>query len=251
MSITKYKWLPEQPTTEMVNKVFNKLGKEVDKEFFILMWKMMWQSAAEVDQEPIKYEYQGRGIGSEWHGQWGECSKKEYERYSHDPFCSDEFEYRARALYTHPQPSWKQESVKLTAVDDLMTRVSSTSPVLSLPDEVMSSEALFEFITNNPQPYQKPVGYADAESITYLLEGGDSGILIVPEPTDTRDTPLFTHPPKCEPLNEDDISKLIYWVHRLYAEIPDKKENYELFDEVNTSGVLMIDHFYDRLPKES
>ena len=49
---TQYKWLPEQPTTEMVNRVFNKLGKEVDKEFFILMWKMMWQSAAEVEQEP-------------------------------------------------------------------------------------------------------------------------------------------------------------------------------------------------------
>jgi hypothetical protein len=101
-----------------------------------------------------------------------------------------------------------------------------------------------------PEVEQDPVGYADAESVAYLLEGGDSGILIVPEPTDTRDTPLYTHPPKCEPLSEDDISKLIYWVHRLYAEIPDKKENYELFDEVNASGVLMIDHFYDRLPKE-
>jgi hypothetical protein len=52
---TQYKWLPEQPTTEMVNRVFNKLGKEVDKEFFILMWKMMWQSAAEVEQTPVGY----------------------------------------------------------------------------------------------------------------------------------------------------------------------------------------------------
>ena len=61
----------------------------------------------------------------------------------------------------------------------------------------------------------------------------------------------FTETSNHPSLNEDDISRLIYWVHRLYAEIPDKKENYTLFDEVNTSGVLMIDHFYDRLPKES
>ena len=63
--------------------------------------------------------------------------------------------------------------------------------------------------------------------------------------------PEIKQEPNYPSLNEEEISKLIYWVHRLYAEIPDKKENYELFDEVNASGVLMIDHFYDRLPKES
>jgi hypothetical protein len=35
------------------------------------------------------------------------------------------------------------------AVADLMTRVNSTSSVLRLPDEVMSSEELFDFIVNN------------------------------------------------------------------------------------------------------
>ena len=59
-----------------------------------------------------------------------------------------------------------------------------------------------------PQYEQKPVGYADAESITYLLEGGDSGILIVPVPTDTRDTPLYAHSPKREPLSEEEIFNL-------------------------------------------
>ena len=56
--------------------------------------------------------------------------------------------------------------------------------------EVLSVTPLYTY----PQPKQKPVGYADAESVAYLLEGGDSGILIVPEPTNTRDTPLYTHP---------------------------------------------------------
>jgi hypothetical protein len=58
-------------------------------------------------------------------------------------------------LYTTPQ--YEQESVKLTAVDDLMTRVSSTSPVLRLPDEVMPSEALFEFITNTHPAKREPL----------------------------------------------------------------------------------------------
>jgi hypothetical protein len=29
-------------------------------------------------------------------------------------------------------------------------------------------------------------------------------------------------------------------VHKLYAYIPDKEENFELFDEINDSGVLFI-----------
>jgi hypothetical protein len=47
--------------------------------------------------------------------------------------------------------------------------------------------------------------------------------------------------PKREPLSEEDINNLVYWVHKLYAEIPDKRENFPLFDEVNASGVLLID----------
>ena len=177
----EYKWLPSEPSKEM--------KKYVSKYQSIVDYKQMWKDAPDVEQKPFGYVYQN--------GNNFVFSKHHF---------SDTKNTTLTPLYTTPQH--EQESVKLTAVDDLMTRVSSTSPVLSLPDEVMSSEALFEFITNNP-------------------------------------------PPKSEPLSEDDISKLIYWVHRLYAEIPDKKENYDLFDEVNASGVLMIDHFYDRLPKES
>jgi hypothetical protein len=47
--------------------------------------------------------------------------------------------------------------------------------------------------------------------------------------------------PNARAVSEDEISKLIYWVHRLYAEIPDIRENFPLFDEVNASGVLLID----------
>ena len=70
-------------------------------------------------------------------------------------------------------------------------------------------EAFAAYWQAAPKVEQEPVGYADAESITYLLEGGDSGILIVPEPTDTRDTPLYTHPPKREPLSEDYIKEIL------------------------------------------
>ena len=61
-----------------------------------------------------------------------------------------------------------------------------------------------------PKVEQEPVGYADAESITYLLEGGDSGILIVPEPTDTRDTPLYVHSPKRKTLSDEKCWELIH-----------------------------------------
>ena len=70
--------------------------------------------------------------------------------------------------------------------------------------EVLSVTPLY----THPQPNQKPVGYADAESVDYLLEGGDSGILIVPEPTNTRDTPLYTHPPKQKPLSDEVLTTL-------------------------------------------
>jgi hypothetical protein len=71
--------------------------------------------------------------------------------------------------------------------------------------EVLSVTPLY----THPQPTQKPVGYADAESVAYLLEGGDSGILIVPSPTNTRDTPLYTHPPKREPLSGDNLAEVL------------------------------------------
>ena len=92
---TQYKWLPEQPTTEMVNRVFNKLGKEVDKEFFILMWKMMWQSAAEVEQEPVTYMLHVYGENV----------------YTAHP---EDFSDKAvvTPLYTHPQPK-QSEQVEL------------------------------------------------------------------------------------------------------------------------------------------
>jgi hypothetical protein len=187
--MTAYKWLPSEPTDEMLDAAMSSLPLSMPEIQVKQIYSLLWKAAPEVEQDPVAIvrRYRDGTVVAEIRDKSMEEGVK---------------------LYTHPQPSWKQESVKLTAVDDLMTRVSSTSPVLRLPDEVMSSEALFEFITNNPQL-------------------------------------------KCEPLSEGDISKLIYWVHRLYAEIPDKKENYELFDEVNASGVLMIDHFYDRLPKES
>lgn len=45
------------------------------------------------------------------------------------------------------------------------------------------------------------------------------------------------------PLLEDataNVEKLIYWVNCLYAEIPNKAENYALFREIEVSGVLSI-----------
>jgi hypothetical protein len=91
--------------------------------------------------------------------------------------------------------------------DEMVDTAMSSLP-LSIP-EVQVKQIYSLLWKAAPAVEQEPVGYADAESITYLLEGGDSGILIVPEPTDTRDTPLYTHPPKREPLSEDCIKEIL------------------------------------------
>jgi hypothetical protein len=89
-----------------------------------------------------------------------------------------------------------------------MVDTAMSSLPLSMP-EIQVKQVYSLLWKASPEVEQEPVGYADAESITYLLEGGDSGILIVPEPTDTRDTPLYTHPPKREPLSIDTVMSIV------------------------------------------
>ena len=86
-----------------------------------------------VEQEPIKYEYQARKVGAEWHGQWGECSKDLYERYN-NPFYFDGFEYQARALYTHPQP--KREPLSGDEIDALWVSFCSDLSIDTYADFV-------------------------------------------------------------------------------------------------------------------
>jgi hypothetical protein len=90
--------------------------------------------------------------------------------------------------------------------DEMVDAAMSSLP-LSMP-EIQVKQIYSLLWKASPEVEQDPVGYADAESITYLLEGGDSGILIVPVPTDTRDTPLYTHPPQRKPLSEEEIFNL-------------------------------------------
>jgi hypothetical protein len=98
---TQYKWLSNEPTDEMVNRVYSKLGKEFDKEFFVTMWQMMWQAAPEVEQEPAAMLFNLAG-------KLGATTAKEYAL---------DIDRNAIPLYPHPQP--KRELITDKEISDL------------------------------------------------------------------------------------------------------------------------------------
>jgi hypothetical protein len=65
---TQYKLLPSEPTQTMLNAVFNKAGKEVDKLVFTAIWETMWKAAPAVEQEPvaISRRYRDSTLGMEF-----------------------------------------------------------------------------------------------------------------------------------------------------------------------------------------
>jgi hypothetical protein len=152
--MTAYKWLPSEPTDEMVNIAMTSLPLSMPEVQVKQIYSLLWKAAPEVEQKPFGYAYQNGNnfVFSQHH-------------------FSDTKNTTLIPLYTTPQH--EQESVKLTAVDDLMTRVSSTSPVLRLPDEVMSSEALFEFITNTHPPKREPLSIDTVMSIVGAIDWND------------------------------------------------------------------------------
>jgi hypothetical protein len=57
--MTTHKWLPEQPTDEIIEAWFSNHEKGFEKAY-----KAMWQSAPEVEQEPVGEIYEQQHDGS-------------------------------------------------------------------------------------------------------------------------------------------------------------------------------------------
>ena len=82
----QYKWLPSEPTDEMVNAMwFN--GCQVTDKRLLLAYKAMWRAAPEVEQEPAVYLV--------WHNGGFTYTK-------HPEEITDAYEILP--LYTHQQP---------------------------------------------------------------------------------------------------------------------------------------------------
>lgn len=87
---TQYKWLPSEPTDEMITSGMTidsvHFNIDIDRAMLIKVYKVMWQAASEIEQEPIgeiEYDYTNRGYVS-YANLWDDLPVK-------------------TLLYTHPQ----------------------------------------------------------------------------------------------------------------------------------------------------
>jgi hypothetical protein len=90
--MTQYKWLPEQPTEEMM-LTETELSYSRWSKYDI--YRSMWKSAPEVEQEPVGYVYTHRL--KELNGTDKDCRFFKYE--------GNEISDYYTKLYTHPQPN--------------------------------------------------------------------------------------------------------------------------------------------------
>ena len=110
MTTQTHKWLPEQPTDEIIEAWFSNHEKGFEKAY-----KAMRQAAPEVEQEPVGY----------WNG-------KETVFFSHElagyKLPSDCF----IPLYTHPQPKQSEQSLDMVK-RELLSDKELSELYLSLP----------------------------------------------------------------------------------------------------------------------
>jgi hypothetical protein len=85
---TKYKWLPEQPTIEMLEALFTVEEPNPARDY-----RAMWKAAPEVEQDPVESQFY-----DENNDKWYPFFNEEHKR------ATIEAGYTVRDLYTHPQP---------------------------------------------------------------------------------------------------------------------------------------------------
>ena len=89
---TQYKWLPEQPTEEMMIAETESSYSRWSK---YDIYRSMWKAATEVEQEPVGYVYTHRL--KELNGTDKDCRFFKYE--------GNEISDYYTKLYTHPHPN--------------------------------------------------------------------------------------------------------------------------------------------------
>jgi hypothetical protein len=98
--MTKFKWLPSEPTDEMVDAAMSSLSLSMPEIQVKQIYSLLWKTAPEVEQEPV--------------GLFG-CRDGEY-RHILEPDDAGDYEELVE-LYTHPQP--KREPVTDKQISDL------------------------------------------------------------------------------------------------------------------------------------
>jgi hypothetical protein len=116
--MTEYKWLSSEPTDGMLNAIFSKYGKTIDKTVFITIWETMWKSASEVKHEPVAYRNFNTGDGG-YESPYIYIDADDLEGYS------EQYIRDAEPLYTQPQPKPKHEPLSYEKVLELKKKCTN------------------------------------------------------------------------------------------------------------------------------
>ena len=115
----KYKWLPEQPTDEMVNAIMDSWLLSMPENQLRQIYSVLWRTAPEVEQEPSFYRVKLKDSNGVIHIQ--DCDF---------PPTAEDYDGEVLSvtpLYTHPQPKQKSLSDEvLTALWSRNTDIACT-----------------------------------------------------------------------------------------------------------------------------